>query len=228
MFCWYCISCLYPAFFSASFYGLTGFLSISSFANNYELFKINNLYFNIFYLYYIYFIYVSYMFYIVLQKCSTNKEIFRNSVKPYKKESRVQNGMQYQQNKQYMTTIKNQKRDMISAIHHIMQMLSQMLNVEKLFLSVLYKYFPPHNKFHKIFNRNTLTISYSCIPNMKRTVNSHIQKIANPKTTTLEKTATTQSKIPTQPKLLYQQHYLQSSISIKQPTLQRKKLLWQS
>ena len=89
MFCWYCISCLYPAFFSASFYGLTGFLSISSFANNYELFRINNLYFNIFYLYYLYFIYVSYMFYIVLKKCSTNKEIFRNSVKPYKKESRV-------------------------------------------------------------------------------------------------------------------------------------------
>ena len=109
MFCWYCISCLYPAFFSASFYGLTGFLSISSFANNYELFRINNLYFNIFYLYYIYFIYVSYMFYIVLQKCSTNTEIQSNHTRRkagYRTECNTKR-------KNYMTTIKNQKRNMI-------------------------------------------------------------------------------------------------------------------
>ena len=39
--------------------------------------------------------------------------------------------------------------------------------VGKHFLSLLGKHFPPHTKFHKIFNRNTIKISYSCLPNMK-------------------------------------------------------------
>ena len=34
MFCWYCIWCLYPAFVSASLYGVTEFLNISSFVDN--------------------------------------------------------------------------------------------------------------------------------------------------------------------------------------------------
>ena len=43
-------------------------------------------------------------------------------------------------------------------------------------------YFLPYNKFHKIFNRNTVKISYSCMPNMKTIINAHNQKITNPKT----------------------------------------------
>ena len=84
-----------------------------------------------------------------------------------------------------MTTTKNQKRDMIGC--NPPYGANVVTNVAKHFLSVLDKHFLPHNKFHKIFYRNTLKISYSCIPNMKRTVNSHIHKITNSKTTTKEK-----------------------------------------
>ena len=36
--------------------------------------------------------------------------------------------------------------------------------IGKLFLNLLDKHFPPHNKLHKLFNRTNVKISYSCIP----------------------------------------------------------------
>ena len=47
------------------------------------------------------------------------------------------------------------------------------------FLPLLDKHFPPHYKFHRIFNRNTV---------MKTIINSHNHKITNPKTITKERT----------------------------------------
>ena len=46
------------------------------------------------------------------------------------------------------------------------------------FLPLLDKHFPPHYKFHRIFNRNTV---------MKTIINSHNHKITNPKTITKER-----------------------------------------
>lgn len=40
-------------------------------------------------------------------------------------------------------------------------------NVGKAFLKIVDKCFPPGNKLHKIFNRNTIKLSYSCMPNVK-------------------------------------------------------------
>ena len=38
-------------------------------------------------------------------------------------------------------------------------------NIGKTFLNLIVKHFPKTNKFHKIFNRNTVRVSYSCLPN---------------------------------------------------------------
>ena len=80
--------------------------------------------------------------------------------------------MQYQQNirQNTTTTTKNQKRNITKVI----------TQAEKHFLSLLDKHFLPHNKFHKILNRNTVKISYICMPNMKTVINSHSPKITNP------------------------------------------------
>ena len=40
-------------------------------------------------------------------------------------------------------------------------------------------HFPPNNPLHKIFNRNTIKVSYSCTKNIKATIQSHNQKILN-------------------------------------------------
>ena len=45
--------------------------------------------------------------------------------------------------------------------------------VGKLFLRSTKKHFPKERKFHKIFNRNTLMLSYSYMPNIITKINAH-------------------------------------------------------
>ena len=53
--------------------------------------------------------------------------------------------------------------------------------VGKYFLALIDKHFPQNHKFYQIFNRNTIKVSYSCMPNMKSIIHSHNQHILNPK-----------------------------------------------
>ena len=50
-------------------------------------------------------------------------------------------------------------------------------NVGKEFLRLVRQHFPPNNKYHKIFNSNTLKVSYSCMPNIGAVISSHNKKI---------------------------------------------------
>ena len=43
----------------------------------------------------------------------------------------------------------------------------------KIFFSLIDKQFPKNNKLSKIFNRNAIKISYSCLPNLKQMVSSN-------------------------------------------------------
>ena len=58
-------------------------------------------------------------------------------------------------------------------------------NIGKYFFRLINKHFPPEHKFHKIFNKNTLKLSYSCMPNLKSQINSYNQNIfrAQPQST---------------------------------------------
>ena len=46
-------------------------------------------------------------------------------------------------------------------------------NVEKHFSKLLKKHFGKNHKHHKIFNKNNMKVSYSCMENMKKIINSH-------------------------------------------------------
>jgi hypothetical protein len=46
-------------------------------------------------------------------------------------------------------------------------------NIGKRFLQFIREEFPASNPLHKIFNPNTLKISYSCMPNIKQYIDSH-------------------------------------------------------
>ena len=52
-------------------------------------------------------------------------------------------------------------------------------NVAKRFLDLLDKYFPQNNQLHKIFNKNTVKISYSCTPNVGSIIKSLNKKLTN-------------------------------------------------
>ncbi|XP_065190597.1 uncharacterized protein LOC135821526 [Sycon ciliatum] len=50
------------------------------------------------------------------------------------------------------------------------------------FLSLIQKHFPKGSKMHKLFNRNTVKISYSCMPNMARLIKAHNKRVLHPPT----------------------------------------------
>ena len=50
-------------------------------------------------------------------------------------------------------------------------------NVGKQFLLLVDKHFPRNHKFHKIFNRNTLKVSYGCMPNIASVINTHNRNV---------------------------------------------------
>ena len=50
-------------------------------------------------------------------------------------------------------------------------------NVGQRFLKLIDKHFPTENPLHKIFNRATVKVSYSCMPNMKSFIHKHNAKI---------------------------------------------------
>ena len=49
--------------------------------------------------------------------------------------------------------------------------------IGKFFLQLIRKHFPKEHKFYKIFHRNTLKLSYSCMPNIRAKINSHNREI---------------------------------------------------
>ena len=68
-------------------------------------------------------------------------------------------------------------------------------NIGKIFLNLIKKHFPPHHKFHKLFNKNTVKISYSCTQNIKSIINSRNAKILFPKKSTEQRTCNCLNKV---------------------------------
>ena len=50
-------------------------------------------------------------------------------------------------------------------------------NIGKNFFSLLNECFPKTSKLHKIINKNTIKLSYSCMANMKQKIDNHNRKI---------------------------------------------------
>ena len=68
-------------------------------------------------------------------------------------------------------------------------------NKWKIFLNLIKKHFPAHHKFHKLFNKNTVKISYSCTRNIKTIINSHNAKILFPRKSTEQRTCNCLNKV---------------------------------
>ena len=49
-------------------------------------------------------------------------------------------------------------------------------NIGKKFFRLLDKCFPPGHQLHQLLNRNTIKLSYSCMPNVKQIISSHNKK----------------------------------------------------
>ena len=56
--------------------------------------------------------------------------------------------------------------------------------VAQKFLSLLDKHFGRNHRYHRIFNRNKVKVSYSCMDNMAQIINKHNRKVVKPETLT--------------------------------------------
>ena len=60
-------------------------------------------------------------------------------------------------------------------------------NIGRIFIILTSKHFSPSHKFVKIFNKNTIKHSYSCILNIRLKINGHNKNILQPKPTKPQK-----------------------------------------
>ena len=115
-----------------------------------------------------------------LRRNSSNSDIFNSSKEEYK--TALKNSGYKNIDFKYIAENKNdnrqnRRRNIIWFNPPFSQTVSA--NVGKRFLNLLDKHFPPNNQLHKIFNRNTVKVSYSCTPNVGSIIKSHNKKLTN-------------------------------------------------
>ena len=112
---------------------------------------------------------------------STNEEIFNNAKTEYDnalKTSGHTADLEFNPNR---PKNRNKKRNIIWFNPPFNKNIKT--NIGKTFLKLIDKHFPRSSKLHKIFNRNTIKVSYSCTENMSMIIKKHNKKIINNKAT---------------------------------------------
>ena len=112
---------------------------------------------------------------------SSSKDIFQESAIFYEKclkNSGYKTKLQYQHPKENNQNKKKRKPKIIWLNPPYSK--SVKTNIGKIFIKLICKHFPPNHKFVKIFNKNTIKLSYSCMPNIRSKINSHNKKYCNP------------------------------------------------
>ena len=121
-----------------------------------------------------------------ISETSLSEEIFNKSIKIYKarKESGITDELKYLPNEiQQLENNKGRKRKRKIIWFNPPYSKNVKTSVGKVFLKLLKKHFPAsHILLHKIFNKNTVKISYSCMKNINSVISSHNKNILNPRT----------------------------------------------
>ena len=122
-----------------------------------------------------------------IRNLSANGEIFRKGSKMYidaLKSNGYKDNFTYKEEKVPNDNIKekkkenkrkNRKRKIIWFNPPFCRLTN--INIGKYFFKLVDKHFKHGNKLHKIFNRKTLKISYSCTKNIFQIINSHNKNI---------------------------------------------------
>ena len=103
-----------------------------------------------------------------LSKLSSNEKLFNKSVSIYQEalhKSGYNHKLTFQKTSTNNTQHRQRKRNIIWFNPPFSK--SVVTKIGKTFLRLIDRYFPPHHKLHKLFNRNNVKVSYSCMPNVK-------------------------------------------------------------
>ena len=126
-----------------------------------------------------------------LLQLSSSKDIFYGTAPYYEQclaSCEYNENLTYQEHGEYIENIKNIRKNRKRNNIWLNPPYSKSLktNIGKYFFRLLNKNFPPSHKLYKIFNKNNLKLSYSCMPNLKVKIDGHNKKILE--TTLLPKT----------------------------------------
>ena len=119
-----------------------------------------------------------------LSNLSANETIF-NEALPYYDDALKRSGYNHKfkyEPKQPNQRRKNRKRNIIWFNPPFNNNI--VTNIGRQFLNLIKKHFPRNHRFNKIFNKNNIKVSYSCMPNMKSIINMHNKKIMSANTNT--------------------------------------------
>ena len=113
-----------------------------------------------------------------LNAISANEEVFYEAAPPYQA-ALEQSGYDYKLTYDAQTPSTNKKRRRDRKITWINPPWSNMVqtNFGGKFLRLLDICFPPSHPLHKVMNRNTIKVSYRCMPNMQKAISSHNIKV---------------------------------------------------
>ena len=128
-----------------------------------------------------------------VSKISSNKKIFKRAAPQY---NQALKSSGYKETLTYKPKSNNNRRKRHRQIIWFNPPLSLNVktNVAKRFLAIVSKNFPKNHKFRKIFNRNTIKVSYSCLPNMSRIISTHNKKVLSKPPPTTDQTCNCRNK----------------------------------
>ena len=112
-----------------------------------------------------------------LQSVSSDESVFNDAKPPYEealKRSGFDTTLVYKNN--HKTTSRRSRKRQITWFNPPYCQ-SVETNVARKFLILVDKHLPPDHRLRKIFNRNTLKVSYSCMPNIDSTIKSHNNRL---------------------------------------------------
>ena len=108
-----------------------------------------------------------------LCELSSNEEVF-NKAKPVYQQALNDAGYKYNLNYTQSPASNSRNRHRRDIIWYNPPFSKSVTsNIGKSFLDLVKKNFPQTSKLHKIFNRNTLKLSYSCMDNVAQNIGSH-------------------------------------------------------
>ena len=120
-----------------------------------------------------------------LSRLSCDEEVFNNAKDPYEaalKDSGYSTSLKFEPTRGRKKRQRNRKVIWFNPPYssHVRT------DIGKRFLRMIDKYFPRGHRYAKIFNRNTLKLSYSCMPNMAAIIKSHNSSVQKPATANTE------------------------------------------
>ena len=114
-----------------------------------------------------------------LSTLSSDKASFDQAAPPYQ-ETLDENGYNYTLHYEPSTNTRRRNRPRSNILWYNPPFSKNVsTNIGHRFLSLVDKHFHKDHKLRKIFNRNTIKISYSCMSNTKRIIDNHNKRILN-------------------------------------------------